>query len=266
MGSGLNWKHIAACAAGTSHTVTNAPCQDSAFATCYSAPDNAEYLVIFVADGAGSAVHGGDGADLTCEVGARFFWELIQSGSTDVCSPASAQGVLEAIRAAIESKAHEELKSMRDYACTLVGCVVGPSKALAFQVGDGVLVFREDDSLVPVFWPETGEYANMTYFVTDESASEHFQIDVRPSPTEVSAMTDGLQRLALIFATKEVHPGFFDPMFQVLRGTPSVDCDTLSEQLFTYLNSDSINSRTDDDKTLVMATRFTGFKDEQITV
>lgn len=266
MGPDLSWKHIAACAAGTSHALTNAPCQDSAFATCYAGPDNAEYLVVLVADGAGSALHGGAGADLTCETGARFFLELIESGSADVCEPSSAQSLLEAIRAAIASKANEASQTMRDYACTLVGCVVGPTKTLAFQVGDGVLVFRQDGSLVPVFWPESGEYANMTYFVTDESATEHFQVEVRPSPTEVSAMTDGLQRLALIFATKEVHAGFFDPMFTVLRRTLPSDCDALSEQLFSYLNSDTINSRTDDDKTLVMATRVTGLEDEQNTV
>jgi hypothetical protein len=137
-----------------------------------------------------------------------------------------------------------------------VGAVVTRSAALAFQIGDGALVFRERGALFPVFWPESGEYANMTHFVTDEEAFIRLQAKVCPPPEEVAVLTDGLQRLALVYATREVHAPFFEPMFKVLRGTGSLeDCDPLNGFLEVFLEGGAVNDRTDDDKTLVLATK-----------
>ncbi|MGA0525444.1 protein phosphatase 2C domain-containing protein, partial [Escherichia coli] len=64
-------------------------------------------------------------------------------------------------------------------------------------------------------------------------------------------------RLALAFETKLPHQPFFEPMFSVLRRTEPSDCEGLSAQLGQFLNSPQVNERTDDDKTLVLATRRT---------
>jgi len=77
--------------------------------------------------------------------------------------------------------------------------------------------------------------------------------DVRERIQEVALLTDGLQMLALNFAARKPHAPFFEPLFTALRG--AVSPDDLVVPLRAFLDSDAVNSRTDDDKTLVLATR-----------
>ena len=72
--------------------------------------------------------------------------------------------------------------------------------ALFFQIGDGCIVFGDKTGYSTVFWPEQGEYANMTYFVTDDDFLEHIRIDHKVSPPEeIAVFTDGLQNLVSHF-------------------------------------------------------------------
>ena len=120
---------------------------------------------------------------------------------------------------------------------------------------------RDGDELHPVFWPESGEYANMTHFVTDEDALAHLRTKIWISsvserlPEEIAMFSDGLQRLALVYQSQTVHNPFFEPMFAQLRNADVRTCDVLSDQLARFLDSPIINERTDDDKTLVLASR-----------
>jgi hypothetical protein len=98
----------------------------------------------------------------------------------------------------------------------------------------------------------------MTYFVTDIDANDHFRVELREATNEVALFSDGLQRLALVFATETAHEPFFEPMFQVLRRSTTDGTDALCAALERFLTSDSINERTDDDKTLILATRMAG--------
>ena len=72
---------------------------------------------------------------------------------------------------------------------------------------------------------------------------------------EVALFSDGLQRLALHYQTRTAHAGFFKPMLATLRAAPADALESLSTQLAAYLSSPAVNERTDDDKTLVLATR-----------
>ena len=67
--------------------------------------------------------------------------------------------------------------------------------------------------------------------------------------------SDGLQRLALVYQSQTVHEPFFEPMFAELRNADLQTCNSLSDQLARFLDSPKINERTDDDKTLVLASR-----------
>ena len=66
-------------------------------------------------------------------------------------------------------------------------------------------------------------------------------------------LTDGLQPLALNYAAKAAHAPFFVPMFRPLRVAPSGA--TVLAALRNFLDSPRVNERTDDDKTLILATR-----------
>jgi Protein phosphatase 2C len=217
-----------------------------------------EILVALVSDGAGSAQFGEVGSEIACEAGGKMLLEIVETGGEAVLAADVATQLLGVIRTQIDAAAQSRNVTSRSLACTLLGTVVGPTRALYFQVGDGAIVSREGGALAPVFWPESGEYANMTYFVTDAEAAGHLQVDVRDAPDEVSLFSDGIQRLALVFATETAHEPFFEPMFKALRASSDEQTDSLCAALQRFLGSDSINERTDDDKTLILATRSAG--------
>ena len=66
-------------------------------------------------------------------------------------------------------------------------------------------------------------------------------------------LTDGLQMLALDFKAARVHDRFFEPLFRTVRNSP--DEEALRTSLLEFMDSKRVNERTDDDKTLLLATR-----------
>jgi hypothetical protein len=116
------------------------------------------------------------------------------------------------------------------------------------------MVVAQEDAYEPVFWPQSGEYANTTNFLTDPEWAEHLAFAQRPVRVEeLALLTDGLQTLALSFAGRTVHAPFFRPMFQRLRA--AAPGEGLARALRQFLDSEPVNARTDDDKTLILATR-----------
>jgi hypothetical protein len=69
----------------------------------------------------------------------------------------------------------------------------------------------------------------------------------------VALFTDGLERLALRFDCRTPHIPFFDPLFRALR--TASDLQSLNDGLRQFLASDSVQIRSDDDKTLILASR-----------
>lgn len=119
-----------------------------------------------------------------------------------------------------------------------------------------MVIEEGEDGFFPVFWPESGKYANMTYFLTDEDAFAHLRIKLfQDAHDEIAMFSDGMQRLALVYESKAAFKPFFEPMFVRLRKSDIAECDMLSGQLALFLNSPKVNERTDDDKTLILATR-----------
>jgi len=251
------WRIVQASSTGTSHIKHGEVCQDECLAGVFDAPDGEGYFLGLVSDGAGSALHGGRGASITCEAGSVVIEQwACESTSLSELTPEAVTSWVVAIRQRIGQAAEAEGLTSRDFACTLLGAVVGTNTAAFFQVGDGAIVIGDGDDFSPVFWPETGEYANMTYFVTDEDALGHLRVEISLSPPEEVAMfSDGLQRLALVYESQTAYTPFFEPMFRTLRKADLAACNTLSDQLARFLSSPKVNERTDDDKTLVLATR-----------
>ena len=69
---------------------------------------------------------------------------------------------------------------------------------------------------------------------------------------DAALLSDGLQLLALDYAHRAAHRPFFAPFLQALRSAPQGE---LTVPLAEYLASEAISRRTDDDRTLVLATR-----------
>jgi hypothetical protein len=166
---------------------------------------------------------------------------------------------------AISKLALSENLEPRDFACTLLGVVVTEYCTSYIQIGDGAIVVKEtlaNSNYKVVFWPSNGEYANMTYFVTDENLPTNLMSKcVFQFPVALSIFTDGLQRLCLQYETLSVHEPFFKPMFSALASVNTgEEIAQLNSKLTSFLDSPKVNERTDDDKTLVLAIRI---KDEE---
>ncbi|MEZ0604292.1 PP2C family serine/threonine-protein phosphatase [Paraburkholderia sp. IW21] len=257
----MSWRVIGASVVGSSHVQTSAPCQDSCFYHVANDANGAIFLVALASDGAGSAQFGEVGAEIACETSGRLLVKAVEAAGEVGLKTELAAELLENVRAEITNAATARNVTTRALACTLLGAVIGPTQALYFQVGDGAIVARHEGMLAPVFWPESGEYANMTYFVTDADVHDHLRTEVRCTTDEAALFSDGLQRLALVFSSETAHAPFFEPMFKALRTSTDEQTDSLCAALERFLGSDAINERTDDDKTLILATRALGATD-----
>ena len=253
------WRWASASAIGTSHQKDSSPCQDAHKCATVIDGSGQEVLVCIVSDGAGSAPRGGEGAEIVCEILCQFLSSWLQSGkkATDLSKSVISLG-MDTFRQDIGLLAVSESRPFRDYSCTCLGAIVGENYSAFFQIGDGCIVIRpaDDVEFQWVFWPERGEYENTTYFATGDDWIKHIQFDsALGSVAEIALFTDGLQRLALDLGLQIPHQGFFKPVFKPLQCLMAGFSEELSKSLAAFLDSERVNGRTDDDKTLVLASR-----------
>lgn len=252
---GADWKLAAASIAGTSHEKSRLPCQD-AHQTAVWGNSEKPALVIAVSDGAGSASRSAEGASAACEFFIEFASERIAAGvNAGALDRAFYLEWLTLFQERICALALEEKLPVRDFSCTFLAAVADTSGTSFAQIGDGAIVVSEEiDEYSWVFWPQNGEYANVTNFVTDVAAAEHIECATGNRPiAELAMFTDGLQGLGLQLQAKAVFQPFFQAIFKPLRA--SQPSETLSKGLTGFLSSKAVNERTDDDKTLVLASR-----------
>ena len=255
--SGSSWRWISASVIGTSHAVSGSECQDSHLCSEIETPLGPVLLAV-VSDGAGSATKSAAGSRLLCEVlhdkALQFFRE---EGEVHRVNVRLIANWIQFFRDEVILLAEADGLSDREYACTLVGAIVGEKAAVFFQIGDGAIVYSSVSGSTAslAFWPERGEYENTTYFVTQASFFEQLQFRLlEEQVAEVALLSDGLQRLALNYQTRSAHQPFFSGLFAPLKYAEQEAFPQLNRQLATYLDSPKINERTDDDKTLVLAT------------
>jgi hypothetical protein len=247
------WKYVGASVIGTSHLKSSAGiCQDSHRCVYI---DGLEALVCVVSDGAGSAARAEEGSDLACDVVVQRARAATQ---VEAYSRDFALSILAQIRETLAESAETAGRLLRDYACTLLVSIAGREKTAFWQLGDGAICFRvrSKEEMHYAFWPAKGEYANVTEFVTDANAAEELRFDGGDLQlVDLALFSDGLERLALDFKTGEVHSPFFSSLFPYLYHNTEGHLVELEEQMRAFLSSERLNARTDDDKTLILATR-----------
>jgi len=239
------WKLVCGSVRGTSHIHSGLPCQDYCDGTIAGTT-----LVVACADGAGSA----ELSQLGSKAAVDRFME-VASGDT-VPTKEQVQAWVNSARERVLEQADANGSTPRQLACTFLAALIGDDWAAFAQVGDGVIVFDGPESYELAFWPETGEYANTTRFLSEDNYHEHLRVEiVERHISELAVLTDGLQMLALDIAGTKVHDRFFAPLFKAVRNGSNEAA--LKTSLLEFMDSKRVNERTDDDKTLFLATRIT---------
>lgn len=212
---------------------------------------------MFVSDGAGSATHSAFGSNIACETALAEFSEwLVMRNSSEGPTAEEIKPWLSAVILTIKDEASNRGLTMRDLACTFVGAIVTPLWSCYLQVGDGGIVIEHESHFRVVHWPDGGEYANQTHFMTDPNALDRlmFKVEVE-RPISIGLFSDGVQFVSLDYAKREPVAGFFRTLTKALRSSEGDGIEEFIERLHGLLNSDVINQRTDDDKTLVLCVR-----------
>ena len=260
--SDVEWRVAYKSVIGTSHEKTGLPCQDAGSCRIVRDPAGRQVLLAIACDGAGSASRSLDGANLTVARFLQEFGETAKRSGLDEITKEFVQEWISRLRAEIKDQAEAADQMPREFACTVLAAIVSEDRAAFFQIGDGAIVVSnrsEPDDYGWVFWPQHGEFANQTNFITQDNALEvlEFELEDR-SIDEIAIFTDGIERLVLDLTEKAAHPPFFRTLFGWLIKTETTLANTdipASSALERYLGSKQINDRTDDDKTLILASR-----------
>jgi hypothetical protein len=245
-----SWFTIAASACGTDHTRNGIGKQDAV-----ARHPVGDRWIIAIADGAGSAPKSAEGAALAVEVATQSLEQCLlaaDGGTLDAESAIVAAMMTAKIR--LDQLASERSVRVSDFHTTLALCLIDDRRVMAAQVGDALLISaNEDGELRPLIRPQKGEYANETRFLTSVQAHEEIELACHDQVEGLVAMTDGLLRLAARVPGYDPHPAFCTPLLMFARtiGEESQGC----EELGAFLRSPRVQSRTDDDLTLVIAVR-----------
>lgn len=252
------WNFAQGSVAGTSHVRAGTVCQDRVGCRLLTGSNNVAdaLLIACVADGAGSARFSAEAAELATTEFIHAVEQRIHDG--DDLSVDLIQFGFEAARQSIITRAAERNEPLREFATTLLSMVAGPKSTVIGQIGDGVILYRSQPGEWECpFWPQRGEYANMTRFITDEDYPDHLQVlAVEQQFSDIMLTSDGLQSLALHYASRSVHQPFCDGLFRSFPTVPEPgELKLVSEQICQFLASPRVTDRTDDDLSLVMASR-----------
>lgn len=252
----MSWKVIGQSVIGTSHIQLNKTCEDALHYQVVTNSAGDEVLICFASDGAGSAKYAAKASETAVQQAVQFAAELI-SNNQELSDQLLLQ-LAENLYDSILELADEAQEPKNEFSCTLLGCIILPNQAGFLQIGDGAIVRNDgSDYFTHIFWPHNGEYQNTTSFLIDNPNLPNLKTKIVDGPIdEISLFTDGLQMLTLNNETETVHQPFFANLFKWLRKAESDEhISILNGKLIDYLSGEVINNRTDDDKTLLLATR-----------
>lgn len=245
------WKVLAGQAAGSRKF--GGECADALRWTEITAHGQT-YCVALVADGAGSAQFGGQGARAAVDEALRATCKALRK-SEMVGKPAlHGDRIVAAAVKRLKAEAHDLAADLRQLATTLSIVVAAPGWTWTLHVGDGAIVVNQTSAQSSgwqaLAWPVNGEYANSTYFLTDDSVQWSAQVS---GPVQAAVlMSDGLVPLALDLVNHLPFGPFFDG---IARELAAREVQALQPHFMAMLRSPRVTDRTDDDVSLIFALR-----------
>lgn len=251
----MNWCYASASVIGVSHFRAGTRLQDARCCFVFGSDKGDRRFFAVIADGAGSAEFGRQGASIVCRTmssEARIAFHAA-GGLPDADAIRS---WLDLARDRICLAASRRSRKSRDFAATMVLVMASHDEVVTAHVGDGAIVARNknDAAWIVLSAPHRGEYASTTCFVTDDPLLD---LRIGRHPTEfdaLAAFSDGIENLVIDNATGVPSARFFNSMAKPLDASNILGKDSaLSKSLAAFLASDRLNERTDDDKTLIVA-------------
>lgn len=258
------WLLSEASVQGKGHVDANLPNQD---AVSIRTSDDGHIVAAVVSDGAGTASKSQHGSRMAADFMSR---SLLLIGEDIRINQLSINQITERLIGEIDQLRNEldpAGGALRDYHCTLVGCLIMPGFGFICQIGDSialatrfVIVGSGSSSSVDYFpddrthWYEVerGEYANETHFLTESDWRKHLRVS--PIPDDVDAvvmMTDGAMDVA---TTKgKVFRGFLSNLIgRIIATSPRAERQKI---IGDWLADHQTHRVTGDDKTIFTAIR-----------
>ena len=211
-----------------------------------------------VCDGAGSAPRSESGAELAAKSAVTAASRELRKLKT----PPDPETLAQLLRRSVQCSRQRiaEVASLtgyplNSYATTLLLAVQTEHLVGGAQIGDGAIVVSDGAGEFLTFtYPQNGEYANQTNFLTSGNAMDCLEVRVETlQPRYLAMFTDGIQNLVLKQPDQVPQTPFFSRIFQWLeRQTDNMHVQT---ELDALLRSPQVTQRTDDDLTLVLAIR-----------
>lgn len=254
------WRFARAAVPGQHNLEQGQDCGDYAGARLL-ATARGNVLAACICDGAGGSPRAETGARVAAEAFLSAAGDRLRD-SGGVLSESDLDDFLSLAALAVTLKAFTDREPVRDYATTLVGVLLSDRWSAFVQVGDGAIVIPVAPGRWElVFEPQRGLYANETSFLTDEDARRQAHSCLwQKGLSEVCLFSGGLDRLLIRRSGHDGHDrvvnAFFNEMFPAVRRSCAAGEDmTLARALADYLAGDVINKRTDDDRSLILASR-----------
>ena len=251
----MPWLIAAAAQAGLLHQKQADLCQDHIYHR-----QNGNTMTAALADGAGSAPRGSEGACVAAQTAARFLYA--QAPTT----PDETREVLvkaaEAARGAIEKKARCSGAELHEYHTTLLAVIHTGGLLGSLQIGDGVTIAASPEGEARlIHQPQQGRYANETSFLTDQDFRQRLMISAEEAGRNdrIFLTSDGMQRLVLEYqpgTTPAPYREFFQKLFGWLE--KQQDPGQARESIIRLLKSPRVTSRTRDDTSIIAAMLKTG--------
>ncbi|ABC27784.1 conserved hypothetical protein [Hahella chejuensis KCTC 2396] len=242
------WKVVAASVAGPHHIRDGLPCQDA-----FSWRVVGGSLIAAVSDGAGSAALSEHGSRMLSQCVVDAFADLPLLEWDESSIRRTAEQAIDACRSALLQ--NYPAASMADFHATLAAAVIGDNGGFVLQIGDGMAAAVQDRQWAPCLLclPENGEYAEETFFFTQDGWRRHLRITPVPAGyDELVLVTDGAYSFTAKPAANGLDRDFIDPVCVFLEQNDEERGVAALKQILDHANARRISG---DDKTLLWARR-----------
>jgi hypothetical protein len=246
----MGWRVAFKSVPGRRHKLNGVDCQDAAVIRFI----RSDLVIAAIADGAGSVEFAKEGAWLSVQGSVDYLASRLEHKSnifpTNVFESRKLfEDAVASVREKIAQVAQEKQKDLSCFASTLIVMVASSQGLMAFQVGDGFMVFKGIQGYELALEGDKGEYLNETNFVTDPKVRYKVWISETVCPFWALS-TDGLDQVAIHHKSRIPFPGFFDPFAEYLGQKPS-EAD-IERELEAFLTSSQLQARAEDDMTLLI--------------